>query len=142
MHFFHQAFVKNPDLAGDVNTAKRYDAACAAALAGCGQGQDAASLGDTERDHLRRLALDWLKADLQGWQLRLQKDPSKAGRIVERTLRHWLQDPDFNGVRGAEALSKLPEDERQSWQQLWTDVADTLAKSQGKANPNTKPDTK
>ncbi len=43
-----------------------------------------------------------------------------------------MSDPDFNGVRGPDALVKLPEAERETWQQLWADVADMLARSQGK----------
>jgi hypothetical protein len=50
-------------------------------------------------------------------------------------LQHWQQDPDFGGVRGPEALARLPEAERQAWQKLWGDVADTLARAQGTAAP-------
>src|SRR5207248_4367413 len=45
--------------------AQRYDAACLAALAGTGQGQDAARLPEPERARLRKLALAWLRADLE-----------------------------------------------------------------------------
>jgi hypothetical protein len=31
--------------------------------------------------------------------------------------------------RGPEALARLPEAERQEWQKLWADVADTLARA-------------
>ena len=37
-------------------------------------------------------------------------------------MQHWLDDTDFNGVRGAEALAKLSESERGGWQRLWEDV--------------------
>jgi hypothetical protein len=37
-------------------------------------------------------------------------------------MQHWLQNDDFTGVRGAEALAKLPEAERQEWQKLWADA--------------------
>ncbi len=37
-------------------------------------------------------------------------------------MQFWLEDPDFNGVRGAEALGKLPEAERKEWQKLWENV--------------------
>jgi hypothetical protein len=42
-------------------------------------------------------------------------------------MQHWLGDADFNGVRGAEALMRLPEDERGDWQKLWDEV-DALRK--------------
>lgn len=45
---------------------------------------------------------------------------------VQKTLRHWQKDADLAGVRDAEPLGKLPETERQAWQQLWTDVAALL----------------
>jgi hypothetical protein len=81
---------------------RRYDAACAAALAGCGNGKDTAKLSGDERAAFRKQALDWLRADL---------------------------------VRGPEALAKLPEAERQSWQKLWSDVADLLKQAEGKPAP-------
>ena len=45
-------------------------------------------------------------------------------------MRHWREDIDFAGVRGPEALAKLPEAERKPWQELWDDVANTLARAQ------------
>ena len=43
-------------------------------------------------------------------------------------MQLWQQDRDVAGVRGAEALSKLPEGERQDWQKLWQEV-EALRKS-------------
>lgn len=71
---------------------------------------------------MRRQALDWLRADLTAWDKLLDKNPEMAKPAVTQTLTHWLEDPDFNGVRGAEALAKWPEAERGDWQQLWKDV--------------------
>jgi hypothetical protein len=137
-----EAFAERPSLADDLASGNRYNAACYAAFAGRGQGKDAASLGNKERARLRDRALAWLKDDLKAWQRLLEKDPDKARPMVGQKLRHWLQDPDFNGVRSAEALAKLPEDERQAWQQLWAEVADTLTECQGKATTKKKPETK
>jgi hypothetical protein len=53
-------------------------------------------------------------------------------------MQHWLDDADFNGVRGPDALAKLPEAEREGWRQLWADVAATLAKAQEKGTPTEK----
>jgi hypothetical protein len=50
-------------------------------------------------------------------------------------MQTWLEDPDFAGVRGPEAPARLPEAERQAWQQLWADIADTLARAEGLAPP-------
>ena len=49
-----------------------------------------------------------------------------------KTLRHWQADPDFAGVRGPDALRKLPEAERAQWQRLWDDVQALLEKAGGK----------
>jgi hypothetical protein len=131
--FYAEAFAHQPTLAEDAG--HRYNAACAAALAGCGQGKDAVSLGEKERALLRRQALDWLRADLDAWRRRLAKGPEQTRPAVVQQMQHWQQDPDFSGVRGPDALGRLPEAERPGWQQLWADVADTLATAQGKSNP-------
>src|SRR5262249_18294648 len=130
-----------PKLADDLTAGHRYDAAGAAALAGCGQGKDADKLDAKERERLRQQALDWLRADLKAYRQLMDKSSGKARPEIAQRLQHyWLSDDDFNGVRG-DALSKLPEAERQSWQQLWADVADT-AKSRGKVAEKAKPDSK
>ena len=62
----------------------------------------------------------------------------EAGPVVRQQMQHWQQDSDFVGVRGPAALAKLPEVERQPWQTLWTEVAQTFAKSGGKSSPEQK----
>jgi hypothetical protein len=140
--FYAEAFAAELKLMENLRGGHRYNAACAAALAGSGQGQDAAGLDEKERGRLRRQALDWLRADLSAWRRLLEKEPDKAGPAIGQQLQQWLADPDFNGVRRAEVLAKLPEAERQSWQQLWANVADTLARSREKAAAKQKLDTK
>ena len=120
--FYEEAFAAAPELAMNLRAGHRYNAACAAALAGCGQGQDAGKLDDKERAHLRKQALDWLRADLEAWRRRLEKDPGKAGPAVASQLARWLENTDFNGVRGDQALAGLPQAERGAWQELWQQV--------------------
>jgi hypothetical protein len=72
----------------------------------------------------------------------LEKSAGKAGPEIAQRLQHWLQDEDFASVRGDKALDKLPEDERKEWQELWADVAEMLAKAQGKSPREKKSDTK
>jgi serine/threonine protein kinase/Flp pilus assembly protein TadD len=126
--FYAEAFADEPKLAEDLGTGHRYNAACAAALAGCRQGEDAAQLDNPERVRLRQQALDWLRADLKAWGQLLEKEPEKNRATVLNTLRHWRQDTDFAGVRG-DSLAKLPEAERPSWRLLWEDVEQTLKKA-------------
>jgi tetratricopeptide (TPR) repeat protein len=140
--FYGEAFASQPGLAENLAAGHRYNAACAAALAGCGEGQDAAALDEKERGQLRRQALDWLRTDLEAWRRLPTKEPDKARLGVTQQMSHWLSDPDFAGVRGPEALAKLPEAERPAWQKLWQDVADTLTQAEGKAAPEKKSFTK
>ena len=138
--FYEEAFALQPKLADHPGAAPyRYNAACAAALAGCGQGKDADNLdGKESAAGLRRQALDRLRADLEAWRHLLEKGPDKVRPTIVGQMRHWLADTDFTGVRGAEALARLPEAERPAWQELWRGVADTLAQNQAKTTPETR----
>jgi tetratricopeptide (TPR) repeat protein len=130
-----EAIAAKPDLVASPLNGLRYNAACAAALAGSGAGEDAAQLADAERAGLRKQTRDWLRADLDAWRRLLDTEPAKAPPLVAQQMRHWLDDTDFNGVRGPDALAKLPEAERKDWQKLWADVADTLARARAVTNP-------
>ncbi len=120
--FWRDAFEARPQLAGDLQTGHRYNAVCAAALAGSGQGADAGKLTEPERGALRRQALEWLRADLAAWGKELDADADKARATVRQQMQHWLQDPDFAGVRDPGSLAQLPEAERQEWHKLWEEV--------------------
>jgi hypothetical protein len=130
-----EAFTAEPQLlAGSPTTNHRYLAAYAAARAGYGQGRDAAGLDEESRAGFRRQALDWLRAQLGSWLRLLEQEPENAW-YVARDMKYWLGDPGLAGVRGPEALARLSEAERQAWQELWADVADTLARAEGAAAP-------
>jgi serine/threonine protein kinase/tetratricopeptide (TPR) repeat protein len=138
--FYEEAFAAEPALAEKLGAAgSRYEAACTAALAGCGQGEDAQSLDEKQRAGLRQQALAWLRADLAAWRGRLVKEKDRARTAVAQALTHWLKDPDLAGVRGARALTRLPETERKPWQQLWADVAETLASARAQSDSAKKP---
>jgi tetratricopeptide (TPR) repeat protein/serine/threonine protein kinase len=142
--FYEDAFAAQTKLADDLGASHRYNAACAAALAGCGQGKDADQLDAKEKARLRGRALAWLRADLEAMGRLLDKgaDPARSAAGVGTVLRHWQVDPDLAGVRGAEALGKLPEAERQAWKKLWDDAAGVLARAQARATPEKKPGAK
>jgi serine/threonine protein kinase/Flp pilus assembly protein TadD len=120
--WYSEAFIKEPKLVQDLNNFHRNSAACAAALAGCGQGKDADKLDVKERTRLRQQALDWLRADLKAYRQRMAKEANKAGPEIAERMQHWLQDEDFAGVRGEKALATLPEAERADWHKLWEEV--------------------
>ena len=120
--FFGEAFDEQPALADNLDKQHRYNAACAAALAGCGQGQDAANLDENERARLRKQASEWLNADLGAWRKLLRKEPDKVRPVVARQMHHWLQDTDLAGVRDEQALARLPQAEGGDWRKLWHEV--------------------
>jgi Flp pilus assembly protein TadD len=131
--FFADAFAAEPRRADDLSSALRYNAACAAALAAAGRGQDAAGLEEKERARLRKLARDWLEADLKAWARKLDGKPAKVVRDRAATaLRHWEQDADLSGVRHPWSLLRLPAEEQRQWQKLWADV-DALRERTGDA---------
>src|SRR5262249_21185016 len=119
---YAEAFADQPELAADLKTNRRYQAACAAALAGGGQGTDEPPLDETARRRWRRQALDWLRADLA---LEAQPPP-QARAATQRALRYWQRDPNLAGVRDPDRLAQLPEPEQQAWRQLWAEVAALL----------------
>jgi hypothetical protein len=137
LQFYTKAFAEQPKLADDLQQHHRYNAACAAALLGCGQGLDADQIDDKERTRLHRQALDWLRADLVAWGQLLDKEQDKIRPGVAEAMQHWQQDKDFASVRG-EVLNQLPEAQRQPWQQMWSDVADLLNRAAGKPAPEMK----
>jgi serine/threonine-protein kinase len=115
-------FTAEPKRADDLNTQHRYNAACAAALAGCGQGKDAADLDDAERARWRRQALEWLRLDLAWWGKALDGGKGQARAQVRAWMQHWRSVGDFAGVRDNDALARLPAEERKEWERFWGEV--------------------
>ncbi len=125
-----EAFAKDPKVVADRARQHRYNAACAAALAGCGQGKDEPPPDDVAKSALRKQALEWLKAEHAEWAKFLETGPPQAHPFVAQTLRHWKADTDLAGIRDELELAKLPESERQGWQALWAEVAELLKKAE------------
>src|SRR5262249_9886442 len=125
---YSQAFAARPELADDLNESYRYNAVCAAALAGCGQGEDASKLDDQAKARLRQQALEWLKADLALRVKQLSSEKAQERGDARRALRHWQEDPDLAGVRDKEGLAKLAQEEGEAWRSLWAEVEELLAK--------------
>jgi cytochrome c-type biogenesis protein CcmH/NrfG len=124
---YEEALAADPALT-DARRGVRYQAACAAARAGCGQGMDAAKLDATERAHWRGQALAWLRAELATWGQRLRGRDLKGRTETETALRPWRYVTALAGLRGA-ALDRLPAEERAGWQRLWADVDALLARA-------------
>ena len=124
-----EALEADPKHGDDLRTSLRYEAASAAALAGCGRGQDEPPPSETRKAELRRQALGWLKLDLT---LRSQQlATADARKVVARAMTQWTTAPDLGGVRDSEALAKLSETERKEWRSFWADVEALLKRAGG-----------
>ena len=123
------AFAADPPLAGDLRAGHRYNAARQAALAARGQGADAPK-DDKDRSRLRGQALDWLKADLAAWG-KLAEGPAGQRLRVRQPLTWWRADPDLTGVRDRDGLARLPTEEREHWERLWSEVDALLRRVSG-----------
>jgi hypothetical protein len=120
--FYADAFAADPKQADDLQQAYRYNAACFAALAAAGKGEDASQLDDKERARLRSQARDWLRADLAARTTQVNSLFPWVRDDAIKAVRHWREDSDLAGVRDADAIEKLPADERDAWKELWADV--------------------
>jgi serine/threonine-protein kinase len=126
---FEKAFTDRPQLADDVPAAHRYNAACAAALAGCGQGTDGDKLSPAERARWRQQARAWLQADLAVWAGKLAGGNAADRAQVKAVLSHWQADADLAGLREPDALGKWSAKERGEWLALWKEVGTLLERA-------------
>jgi eukaryotic-like serine/threonine-protein kinase len=130
-----EAFRAQPNLADDMKAQSRYNAACAAALAGSGQGKDDRPLDEVQKARWRKQAIVWLEADLAAWSKILESSSPQVRQVIIPTLQHWKADTDLAGLRSAAALAKLPEYQQKACRALWAEVDALLAKS-GKPKAN------
>jgi serine/threonine protein kinase/Flp pilus assembly protein TadD len=126
---YELAFTAHPELAADFRAGRRFDAACAAAIAGCAGLKDAGRPDENERLHWRRQALTWLRADLGLCTKQLKGADVSFRATVRQRLERWQREPDLAGLREAAALARLSPSEQEAWATLWTDVERLLASS-------------
>jgi serine/threonine-protein kinase len=125
-----KAFGDKPQLADDVQAGHRYNAACAAALAGCGRGEDGDKLSAEERARWRKQARAWLRADLAVWAGKLDAGVAADRARAKSMLTHWRADPDLAGLREPSALGGMTAEERKQCVALWKEVNARLHRSQ------------
>lgn len=126
---YANALAGTPSLAEDLRAGHRFNAARAAALAGCGHGDDVTGLGEPELAKLRKQARDWLRLDLAAWAKKVDAGTEGDRIQARKTLAPWRDEPDLAGLRDADALEKLPAAERQECRALWEAVADVLRRA-------------
>ncbi len=122
---YEKAFTADPRLADPLVTAHRYDAACYAALAGCGEEADAGTLSPAARAALRAKALAWLRADLTVRKQQASSGNAANRKVAAEQMAHWLADSDLKGVRPGPARVEMPAEERAAWDALWAEVRTT-----------------
>jgi serine/threonine-protein kinase len=105
-----------------LNSEARFLAARCAALAGCGLGDDAAKLGDAERQDFRKQARGWMRADLAAWRKMLDGDAPAARNLAREMLTLWQADPDLAQLGDSNALTNLSTEEREEWTCLINEV--------------------
>ena len=120
------AFAAAPSLVENIHFDHRHHAACSAALAGSGRGEDEERIGEPERSRWRAQAREWLRADLIACGIVLDGDPGGNRDIIRRRLTLWRDDPDLAGLRDSGELNNLSVDERKDCMALWTEVGDLL----------------
>jgi tetratricopeptide (TPR) repeat protein/tRNA A-37 threonylcarbamoyl transferase component Bud32 len=139
VRLFEDAFAADPKLTEDLKAGHRYNAACSAALAGCGKGRDADKLKDKDRAKLREKALAWLRADLALRRRQASSKEAAQSQDAVASLSHWQKDPDLAGVRPGPDRVAMPDEERAAWDKLWDDVKTTLALAQKAPTATTSP---
>ena len=79
--------------------------------------------------HLRKQALDWLRADLAPLAKQVVGGNALDRAKAIMTLQQWRRNPHLAVVRDTNALKKLPDAERDALGKLWADVAELLMKA-------------
>jgi eukaryotic-like serine/threonine-protein kinase len=130
-----EAFQAHPKLSDDMQAQNRYNAACAAALAGCGHGKDDPPLDDAAKARWRKQAIECLQADLAAWSKAVEVGTPETRQSITKTLQHWKADSDLAGLRDHAALAKLPEAEQKACRALWAEVDAVLTKARGGMAP-------
>ena len=103
-----------------------FEAAAAAALASCGSGVDTKELGEAQRAALREQAVQWLNRQLDACEQRLAKRRQEDVTRVHEALQPWRTSWKLAALRDPAELARLPSDEREACQQLWSRLAVVL----------------
>ncbi len=119
---YNEAFAADPKSM----SVYRLAAVRVAVQAGCGHGIDAGSVSEAERRKWRDQARQWLREELSGVKVELNRDFTKARESVRQKLTEWRTDPELTGIREPAELAKLSVEEQTDCRNIWTDVKAVL----------------
>ena len=111
-----------PDQGKDLPVPPRFHAARSAALAVAGRGIDDPPPDASSMPKLRATALRWLRIVREVHAKALAADNVKTVGTAAWQLELIKSHADFAPVRDPAALAKLPEAERNEWQNFWASV--------------------
>ena len=126
---YAEALVATPQLTADLRTGHRFNAARAAALAGTGQGDDAAKLQNRSESDCAAQAREWLQLDLADWAKKVDTGTAADRIQAEKAMSQWREEPDLAELREPDALDRLSADERKECIALWSEVAALLTRA-------------
>lgn len=122
VELYRAAFANKPAL----TETHRYNAACAAVLAGFGKGEKIDDITEAKYADWRKQALAWLRADLERLRMRSERGSEGLRGSVRTTLRRWQSDAALAAVRDAKALAALPKEESEAWRTFWDEVDEVM----------------
>jgi tetratricopeptide (TPR) repeat protein len=104
----------------------RFRAARAAAQAWAGSGRDAFRATDEERTRFRKLALRWVKEEVEAARraFALKEDLIATNQSLHRLKMHRDLDP----IRNPLLIAEMPEEERKLANEIWAGVDELLTK--------------
>jgi serine/threonine-protein kinase len=100
----------------------RFDAACAAAQAGCGLGRDEPPPSTEQQTDLRAQALAWLEEEFPASARVLEANTVLPAKPATEKYLFWLATPALACVRDHQHLARLPDAERKNWEAFWAKV--------------------
>jgi len=122
---YASAIEKSNQSAKQILSLDRYQAACAAVQAGCGDGDEAVAMADGERARWRATGLAWLEGELIAL-LERNRDGRLGDLELHSTLERWQADPALAGIRDQTEIEGLAEPERESMVIFWARVEGLL----------------
>jgi hypothetical protein len=113
-----------------------FNAACAAAKAGSGQGEEAGRHDERQRQAWRKQGLAWLKVSLTYWQKQLSSDDPGARAEARSRLQFWRKTRALTALRDPGAAAGHSAEERAEVAAFWAEVERSLRQAElGKGSP-------